>query len=280
MDWCYLEVNPGFVKQSGWSDAPGRRISELLPGIEQEWLDFYGSVASTGAPGRLEGEAKALESWYDVCAFKVGGPETRTVGVLAYDVTARNKAEADSRADKQMYRDIFSSIDQGFLVLEVAYDSEGCLADLLCREANAAARRLLGVDVTGLSARQTVPGHLDSWRRMGADLLRSGESLHFRQSGFDGSQWFECHAFRLGGADSRRVAAIFSDVTEDVRNEADLRFIADVDRLLSGASPPRSFRGWGRCWASTWGWTTSSSPRPRRSATAPARSARGGTNAL
>jgi len=40
-------------------------------------LKIYGKIALTGEPMRFVNEAKALNRWYDVYAFKIGDPEGR-----------------------------------------------------------------------------------------------------------------------------------------------------------------------------------------------------------
>jgi PAS domain S-box-containing protein len=97
IDYVFVEVNPAFEAQTGLSDTIGRRISELAPGHEQRWYDLYGEVALTGTPLRVEEEARALERWYEVYAYRVGAPEQRRVAALFNDVSERKRAEARIR---------------------------------------------------------------------------------------------------------------------------------------------------------------------------------------
>ncbi len=90
VDWRYLEVNPSFEKQTGMSDITGRRIRELSPDHEEYWFETYGKVALTGEPVRFVNEAKVMNhSWFDLYAFKVGGPESRKVAILFTNITER-----------------------------------------------------------------------------------------------------------------------------------------------------------------------------------------------
>jgi PAS domain S-box-containing protein len=94
VDFRYLEVNPGFARQTGVLAATGRRIREIAPNVEPHWLDNYGKVALTGAPVRFEGDARDLnDRWFDVYAFRLGGPESRKVAVLFTNVTERKRIE-------------------------------------------------------------------------------------------------------------------------------------------------------------------------------------------
>ncbi len=52
----------------------------------------------TGEPVRFENEAKALGRHYDVRAWRVGGPESKKVGILFNDIGDRKRAEAQVQA--------------------------------------------------------------------------------------------------------------------------------------------------------------------------------------
>jgi PAS domain S-box-containing protein len=92
-DYVFVETNPAFERQSGLSNAVGRRMRELVPEHEQFWFDFYGRVALTGEPARAENGSAVLGRWWDVHAFRIGEPGDRRVAVLFNDVSPRRKAE-------------------------------------------------------------------------------------------------------------------------------------------------------------------------------------------
>jgi PAS domain S-box-containing protein len=93
VDYHFLEVNPAFEKQTGIRNAEGRSVRELVPKIEPHWFEAYGKIALTGEPAHFESEAKALGRYFDVYAYRVGGPESRKVAVLFNDITARKGSE-------------------------------------------------------------------------------------------------------------------------------------------------------------------------------------------
>ncbi|MDB6025903.1 MAG: hypothetical protein JWM68_2126 [Verrucomicrobiales bacterium] len=100
VDYRFLEVNPSFEKQTGLPDATGHCISELVPGFETLWFELYGKVALTGEPVRLAAEAKAMGRWFDVFAFRLGGPESRKVAVLINNITERMLTEESLRTSR------------------------------------------------------------------------------------------------------------------------------------------------------------------------------------
>lgn len=94
-DYRFVEINPAFEQHTGFRNAVGRTIRELVPEHDQSWFDIYGQVAVTGQPTRLINQAQAMGRWFDVYAFRVGLPEAHHVAVLFRDITTRQAAEAE-----------------------------------------------------------------------------------------------------------------------------------------------------------------------------------------
>ncbi|MEG8038855.1 PAS domain S-box protein [Sphingomonas sp. LR60] len=92
VDYRFNEANPAFEQQAGFQPA-GRRVREIVPNHEQHWFDFYGQIAKTGVPGRVEEGSATLKRWWDVHAFRIGDPASHRVAVLFNDITARRNAE-------------------------------------------------------------------------------------------------------------------------------------------------------------------------------------------
>ena len=95
VDYRFLETNPAFEKQTGLHEARGRLMRDLAPDNETHWFELYGKVAVTGKPIRFVNEAKALNRWYEVHAYRVGGTESRKVAILFNDITERRRKEEE-----------------------------------------------------------------------------------------------------------------------------------------------------------------------------------------
>ena len=93
IDARYLQVNAAFSQQSGMGDVEGRTVLSLVPHLEPQWLESYGSVALTGVPVRFQRHLEGLQRWFDVYAFRLGAPQARQVAVLFYDITERKQVE-------------------------------------------------------------------------------------------------------------------------------------------------------------------------------------------
>lgn len=95
IDYLFIETNPSFERLTGLADAKGKTARELVPDLETHWFDIYGNVALTGEPVHVTEESAALERWFDVYAFRIGGAESLRVGALFTDITQKKMAEEE-----------------------------------------------------------------------------------------------------------------------------------------------------------------------------------------
>lgn len=94
VDYRFLETNPAFEEHSGLHNAVGHTARELVPDLDEHWFRTYGQIASTGEPLRFVQEVPAMESrWFDVYAFRLGGPDSNVVGILFTNITDRKHME-------------------------------------------------------------------------------------------------------------------------------------------------------------------------------------------
>jgi PAS domain S-box-containing protein len=110
VDYRFLEINPAFEAQTGLHNAQGKLMRDLAPDHEPHWFEIYGGVALTGRPIRFVNEARALNRWYEVSAYRVGGPESRQVAILFNDISDNKRAEDALRASEGQFRTLANSI--------------------------------------------------------------------------------------------------------------------------------------------------------------------------
>ncbi|MDD2811665.1 bacteriohemerythrin [Rhodoferax sp.] len=99
VDYVFLSANAAYGKITNLqpSNIIGRRVTEVLPGIEHDpvdWIGKFGKVASDGTPIQIEQYAVSLERWFAVFAYR---PSADQFAVLVNDITARKKIEVDLR---------------------------------------------------------------------------------------------------------------------------------------------------------------------------------------
>ena len=100
VDYRFLTLNPAFERQTGITDAVGKRMREIAPHHEEFWFETYGHIALTGETIRFEHLANALHRYYDVYAFRFGSAKDRQVGILFNDVTERKLVEETLRTSE------------------------------------------------------------------------------------------------------------------------------------------------------------------------------------
>ena len=133
VDYRFLEVNPAFEKQTGLHAAQGKLMRDLAPDHETHWFEIYGKIALTGEPARFVNEAKALNRWYDVSAFRLGGTESRKVAILFNDITERKRAEEALRESEMRYRHLVQHAPAGIYEIDFTTGHFKEVNDAMCQ---------------------------------------------------------------------------------------------------------------------------------------------------
>ncbi|MGL5941277.1 MAG: PAS domain S-box protein [Waterburya sp.] len=121
-DYRFLEINPAFEKQTGLSDAQGKRMRELAPNHEEHWFEIYGEIALTGKPIRFENRSEVMHRWFDVFAFRFGKPENRQVAVLFQDISDRKQVETSLQEAQESLEIAIEAAQMGTWHLDLTRD--------------------------------------------------------------------------------------------------------------------------------------------------------------
>ena len=226
-DYRFLEVNASFEKQTGLHEAEGKLMRELAPAHEAHWFEIYGKIALTGEPAHFENEARALNRWYDVHAYRVGEPEKRQVAIIFNDISERKRAEEVLRRQADLLRLSFDAI----IVWQLDGSIEGW---------NVGAERLYGFSESEALGRVTHAllrtVHPMPWPEIEAQLRESGhwdgELRHFTKEGRE--VYVSARKQLIRGADGiERVLETNRDITERKRAEEELQ---KLNRTLTALS--------------------------------------------
>ena len=116
-DFKYIAVNKAFTAQTGLKDVVGKKVSEVIPGLNKtdpELMETYGRVAQTGIPRTFEIYIKNMDMWFSVSAYS---PKKGYFVALFDVITERKNAEESMRfANVLLSTQMESSID-GILVV-------------------------------------------------------------------------------------------------------------------------------------------------------------------
>jgi PAS domain S-box-containing protein len=97
IDLVVLASNQKFDELTGLKSPGivGRRLTQVLPGVEQEstdWICTYGKVALTGEPVQLEQYSQMLGAHFAIAAYR---PAPRQCAVTFQDISQRVRAEKE-----------------------------------------------------------------------------------------------------------------------------------------------------------------------------------------
>lgn len=104
-DFIFLEVNAAFGPNSGLHDVVGKKVSEIVPGIQAsnpEMIETYGRVAATGEPARIEFYVPPLASWFSVGIYS---PKRDYFVSVFENITQRKTSEEALAATNEKLRE-------------------------------------------------------------------------------------------------------------------------------------------------------------------------------
>jgi diguanylate cyclase (GGDEF)-like protein/PAS domain S-box-containing protein len=128
-DYRFLDVNPAFERLTGLRrDAVvGKRVRDLLPGIELRWIETYGRVALKGEEARFEDYSGELDKHFRVMAFC---PQKGHFATLFDDISEQKQAERKISRLTNLYAAL-SETNQSIVRLHEAQ----ALFETVCRTA-------------------------------------------------------------------------------------------------------------------------------------------------
>jgi len=92
VDYRFLEANPAFENMTGLkaSEIIGRTVREIIPTLENYWIEIYGKVALTGKPIKFENYVHQLKKHYRIHAYS---PSKNKFACITEDITEAKKSE-------------------------------------------------------------------------------------------------------------------------------------------------------------------------------------------
>jgi len=104
VDYLFVEANHAFARHTGLVDSVGKTARQLVPGLEQGWVDTYDEIARSGVARRFEEGSEAMGRWFTVYASPIDHPVKRRVALLFTDITDKKNAERALQASETAAR--------------------------------------------------------------------------------------------------------------------------------------------------------------------------------
>jgi PAS domain S-box-containing protein len=123
IDYKFLQANSSFEEFTNLKveDIIGKKVSDVLPGIENDpsdWIGKYGKVALTGVPITFENYAEPLHQWYSVAAYS---PKKDYFAVTFTNITERKEIEKRIKESEEMFRTL---TEQSLMGICIAQDNQ------------------------------------------------------------------------------------------------------------------------------------------------------------
>lgn len=122
-----------------------------------------------------------------------------------------------------------ASIDEAFELLELIFDSQGCLVDCVFLVVNPAFERLTGLraaNIIGKCKKENAPASDPKWYDFAIKAVRTGKTLHYDYYNDKVNRYFETKFVPIS---STQIAVMFEDITK--RKQAETALIASEERL-------------------------------------------------
>jgi len=152
----------------------------------------------------------------------------------------RARAQEALRESEAKYRSLFDTMDEGYCILKMLYDAKGAPVDFLYVEVNPAFEKQNGLyNATGKTIREMAPDIEPKWAEIYGRVAETGESIRFEESSatLDGRA-FDLYAFGVGAPEERKVAVLFTNITDRKRREANTALLDEVSKDLANLSTP------------------------------------------
>ena len=189
----------------------------------------------------LERHGAPAEAFFTLSYSPVPDASGAAGGILVtvFETTSQVRDRSDQKAalrdSEERYHALFTSMDEGFCVLQLIFDQHDRPTDFRYIATNPAFARQTGLGTAvGRTFREVIPDAEPSGIEAYGQVALTGEPAHFETHAAYIGRWFDIHAFRVGEPDERRVAVLFNDITERKRSEA------ERERLLEALEVERS----------------------------------------
>ena len=226
-DWNFTYINRRAEQVLGRTSAEllGKNMWEEFPeSVETEVYNYYHKAAREQITIEFEIFYPPFDAWFEARIYPSpdGG-----LAVYFHNINERKLADDILRASEERYRTLFTSIDEGFSIIQLMFDENGKPADYRFLEINPAFEKLTGITAEEAlgekTVREIIPNLEEKWFEIYGGVALTGEAVRFIEGSEVMGSWFDVYAFRVGEPEERKVVLLFTNITEKKLAEESLR---------------------------------------------------------
>lgn len=234
----------------------GKPLFEVIPDVSPDLVEILKKVAFEGEVFKASEKPVILDwdenkepypKYFNLLYEPLFDENKKPNGLMfvGYEVTEQVISKKSIQENESKYRSLVETMDQGFTVFEMIFDNSGKPVDYRFLEVNPVFEQQTGlINPVGKTALELVPNLEKHWVEIYGNVALTGETTRFVEGSEAMGRWFEVFAFRLGGAESRKVALLFTDISERkqaeekmrIKNEQLLKINNDLDNFIYTAS--------------------------------------------
>lgn len=216
-------------------EMAGQGFEDILAGVFYSGIPYEAKEVSV----KLNRDGKRITGFYNIVYQPLRNAREQITGIIqiSTEVTEQVEARQQLEESEEKYRSLFETMDQGFCILEMLFDGDNNPVDYRFLETNPTFEEQTGLQkAKGKTARELEPNLEQHWFEIYGKVALSGESARLTQSSEAMGRWFEINAFRLGDSNSRKVALLFTDITQRKQAEENLKRSNSWFRLVNQAT--------------------------------------------
>ena len=221
---------------NGWTEG-------IHPDDFDQYLQTYTEAFDTRKSFSMEYRLKRHDGEYR-CILDVGVPRQADgyefVGYIGSctDISEVKYAQSALVASEARYRTLFSSMDEGYCVIEMIFDTQQKPIDYRFLEVNQPFEEQSGlVNVIGKSILELFPEFDPIPIAMYGRVAITGEPNRFEYEVKELNRWLDIYAFRINSADNNKIAVLFTNITGRKQTEKALQDSEERFRVLFELGP-------------------------------------------
>ena len=231
VDFRFLNVNSAYEAHSGLKPSfmIGKTVKETFPGIEKVWIDQFASAVIDKKPCKFTEYNHNIGKHYRTHCFSP--VENQFIAVFE-DVSHEIGVEEKLKQTLKDYMQIFESMTDMFMVIELVYDKNNKAVDWYYRQVNPAHEKLVNKSKSEMidQTAKTLFGTIEDYWLETYDMVdKSGTAIRFENYSKQVNKYFNILAWKIR---PHTIAVLFSDVTERIIKE---EFINNQNKKLRKA---------------------------------------------